>query len=315
MSVNCLEKYDFKEIVGYSEYPDGQLKECMLGACNEVQTPCGILVPQYDNGDMRRKYTKSLSFYKSGAVESISLHKQTPVNTPLGIIPAELITFYESGAVKRIFPLNGKISGYWSENDEYGLAQEFEFSFPFGTIRAKIIGVQFYEAGTVKSLTFWPGESIEIPTRVGIIKTRIGMSLYPDGQIKSLEPAQPVSVCTPIGEITAFNTAAIGINGDVNSLCFDKSGVIKSLVTSSDIITVIKDSKSKIFGPGLQPSLLDSMKNEILPLNLRFQDNYVFLSEGSSLGYNINEHSFVIKHLSELLMRNCGSCESCSGCV
>ncbi|HEX3030569.1 MAG TPA: hypothetical protein VHT34_15005, partial [Clostridia bacterium] len=255
------------------------------------------------------------SFYESGSINSISLHKQTPVDTSVGSIPAELITFYESGAIKRIFPLNGKISGYWSEKDEYGLAQESEFTFVFGAVRAKIIGVQFYEEGMIKSLTFWPDQNIEIPTPVGIIKARIGLSFYPDGQIKSLEPAEPIPVNTPIGEIAAFDTSAIGINGDTNSLCFYKNGSIQSLVTSSDIVTVRKDSKSRIFGPGLRPSLLDSMKNEIVPLHLQFWEHFVLLSESSSEEYDINKYSFFVKHLSELLSHNCGSCESCSGCT
>ena len=121
-------------------YPDGSLKECILSALNRLATPYGELIPQYETDGIRRKYVKSLSFHQNGNLKSISFQKATIISTPLGAFPAELVIFYPGGEIKRLFPLNGKLSGFWSEEDEYQLAQEIEFSFSFGFFKQKVIG-------------------------------------------------------------------------------------------------------------------------------------------------------------------------------
>ena len=42
---------------------------------------------------------------------------------------AEQVSFYESGALKRIFPLNGTLSGYWTQEDEAKLATPLTLVF------------------------------------------------------------------------------------------------------------------------------------------------------------------------------------------
>lgn len=302
-----------KGISSFTLNSNGLIKECLLSEYNPVETEYGILIPQYDNSDVRRKYTNSISFYESGAIKSICLHEQTPIVTSAGTFPAELVTFYESGKIKRIFPLNGKISGYWSEEDEYKLAEDFFFNLDIGNLKTKVISIHFYEESFIKSLTLWPQEILEIASSAGTISTRTGISFYRDGKIKSLEPAQPTLVKTPIGKISAFNTAAIGITGDNNSLSFDEKGQIKSIVTSTDIITVRHGWEVNVYGPGYRPSMLDLTKNEVVPLNIHFEEGTVSFSN-DDLKYNVNDYEFSIKHVPQFLNIKCGNCDSCTLC-
>lgn len=307
-------KYGVLEGVSHVEcYEDGSVKECMVIMENRIATPYGTLIPQYEQDGVRRKYTKSLSFHKNGTVKSVSLQEQTPIKTSIGVFPAELMTFYESGAVKRLFPLNGKITGYWTEENEYSLAREFEFSFPFGSFRKKIIGVQFYESGAVKSLTFWPRDSVTLQTPLGEVSVRIGIALYPQGGIKSIEPYKPVTVSTPIGNITAFDRRAVGVHGDTNSLGFYEDGKVRHVATSSDRI-LVKDStgREKSYEPALKPSLLQAGKVSIEPLQIHFFDGKVQL--GGEAIYDISSCIFTIESSAKIPGNMCSECSGCDAC-
>ncbi|HEX2925238.1 MAG TPA: hypothetical protein VHP38_03115, partial [Ruminiclostridium sp.] len=201
-------------------YDSGRIKECILSQKNIIHTKYGKLIPKYGPDEVRRKYCHSISFYESGAVKSISLETSTRIETPLGTFPAELVTFYENGSLKRIFPLNGHLNGYWSEADEEKLCEEFQFSFPFGSFRTKIIGLCFYECGSLKSMTLWPGETVILRTSFGLLPVRIGFSLFESGKLKSAEPAYEITVSTPIGSVEAYDENVVGIHADCNSLCF-----------------------------------------------------------------------------------------------
>ncbi len=311
---SILTKYGALEGVSHVEYYEGgSVKECMVIRENRIATPYGLLIPQYEQDGVRRKYTKSLSFHENGTVKSISLQEQTAIKTSIGVFPAELVTFYASGAVKRLFPLNGKITGYWTEENEYGLAQEFEFSFPFGSFRKKIIGVHFYESGAIRSLTFWPRDSVTLQTPLGEVTARIGIALYPEGGIKSIEPYKPVTVDTPIGNITAFDRKAAGIHGDTNSLGFYEDGKVRYVTTSSDRI-LVKDStgREKCYEPALKPSLLQVGKLSIEPLQIRFFDGKVQL--GGETMYDIGSCIFTIESSERIPGNACSECSGCDAC-
>ncbi|MCX7708354.1 MAG: hypothetical protein N2484_00730 [Clostridia bacterium] len=304
----------FEGITRADFYSDGSLKECTLNEAVKIKTPYGVLLPQYADDGVRRKFSKSLSFYKNGNLKSISLHDQTYIKTPVGVFPAELITFYESGKIKRLFPLNGKITGYWTEENEYELAQEFDFSFSFGKFRSKIIGIRFYETGELKGITFWTRDVIGIQPPIGEMQIRIGVGLYPDGRLKSVEPRIPTAVDTPIGIIMAYNSGAIGIHGDANSLAFYEDGRVKSLITCTDYITVTdKNGKKKTFGPDMKPSLFHVGKMEIIPLCISFSDGKVrFSNEEES--FEIEQYIFTVKSYPQILRAECGDCSSCTSC-
>ncbi len=261
-------------------YEDGTLKSCALNQRNLLATACGAVVPQYGDEHVRRKYTQSLSFYPSGAVKSISLEEQNEVLTPMGEFPAELVTFYETGEVKRVFPLNGKISGYWSEKDEAQLALPFRFEFDFGSFCVKLIGLHFYKSGALKSLTLFPGEVITLTTPMGEIPVRTGFSLYESGNLKSIEPAEPVLLMTDLGPFTAFDPIRIGVHADDNSLAFYEDGRLFALSTVSDKIGITENSgKFHLFGPTERPDPLDDEKTTTLPLRIRFEDGRIVVEE------------------------------------
>lgn len=281
-----------KGITSIEFYTEGVIKECKLSEYCEINTSYGILVPQYDEEEVRRKYKRSLSFYENGNLKSISFQSGTIIDTSLGKLSAELVVFHENGQVKRIFPLNGKITGYWTEENEYELSKELDFHFEFGSFRKKVIGINFYESGGVKSVTLWPKDFISILSPYGMIETRIGFSLYENGAIKSCEPRRQTLINTVIGELHAFNYDAIGLNADTNSLNFKENGTVKSLYTSLDKI-IIKDAlgSSHMHEPGLRLNNFNDKIMDVVPLKIEFDLGKVKINETI---YNIEDNIFFI---------------------
>jgi len=289
-----LTKYgELKGISSIDFFEDGAIKECKLNKYSEIKTIYGNLVPQYDGAELRRKYKRSLSFFVNGNLQSISFQDQTIIDTSIGKLPAELVVFYENGNIKRIFPLNGKITAYWTEENEYKLAENLDFSFKFGTYKMKIIGVNFYEDGNVKSMTLWPKDFIEIVSPCGIIETRIGVALYPNGNIKSCEPRKQTLINTRIGELHAFDVEAIGINGDTNSLNFYEDGNLKSFRTSLDTITV-KDGNGNVIihEPGSKTNKFNPLAMDVVPLGIVFSLDKIKINENE---YILEENEFYIE--------------------
>ncbi len=299
-------------------YKNGAIRDCILNEENLIPTRYGNLIPRYGPEEIRRKYKPSVSFYRSGAVKSLSLEQQADIMTTLGAFPAELLTFYESGSLKRLFPLNGKISGYWTEADEEKLCRKFRFSFPFGSFKAKIISLCFYENGNLKALTLWPGETVLLKKQTDFFPVRTGFSLYEDGSLKSLEPAYEVPISTPIGWITAFDENVLGISGENNSICFKKDGSLHSLVTSSSKIAVKdKDGSIDVIEPIIKPDPVEEGKILIIPLKIFFEGHYVRFEGEKSRIYDLNTSRFSIvsKNLPKVNSGfSCGDCSSCSRC-
>ncbi|OPJ61920.1 hypothetical protein [Clostridium oryzae] len=294
-------------------YSSGKLKSCILNRMFQLSTDYGKFVPQYENAGIRRKNTCSLSFYENGMIKSVSLQTQTPVVTKYGVIPAEYITFYDTGEIKRIFPLNGKLSAYWDEDDEKELADDISFNLSCGSFNNKIIGFYFYKAGDIKSVTLWPKEKAKISTSQGILPVRIGFSLYENGSIKTLEPQLPIDIKTPIGVVKAFNNKVLGLNGDINSLSFYSDGRIKSLTSTSNIIIVLyKDKIMYQFMPELNPSILGEDELELSPLLIEFKDNKVIFNNDISM--EIDKYSFTIERYTFSIKNSCKNCNSCNGC-
>ncbi|WP_026881926.1 hypothetical protein [Clostridium akagii] len=301
-----------KGISDIEYYNDNNIKECKLDKYCEMTTSIGTFVPQYEDDGSRRKYTKSLSFYKDGNIRTISLDKQTNVRTSVGEIPAEFISFYENGNIKRILPLNGKITAFWTEENEYELATELNFDFEFAKFTKKIIGIKFYETAQVKSLTFWPTDRVNIQTPCGIADIRIGLSLYEDGKLKSCEPSKPLKVKTSIGNIMAYDVNAIGINGDDNSLNFYGDGKVKSLVTSMGKIKVTSSKGLlSIFEPGLKISSYNDESKDIVPLYIEFYDDKIRFNKDANGEFLIEDNSFIIEDFMKKFDSSCNSCEGC----
>ncbi|HEY3362526.1 MAG TPA: hypothetical protein VGK06_12105 [Methanosarcina sp.] len=317
-----VETSGLKGITSFTTYDSGELKDCKLEEYNLIHTKYGDLVPQYGDPGFRKKQLAALSFYKSGKIKSISLEQQTEISTSIGAFPAELVTFFENGSINSLFPLNGQISGFWSEEEEGELAQKFHFSFSFGDFCAKIIGLRFYPDGKVRSLILWPNEQIIIDTPVGKMPVRIGFKLFEDGSIESVEPAEPYKIETPIGSINAYDADALGIDADKNSVCFDKRGILTSLCTF-DIITVRKKSGEKeIIFPTLRTGLTTEF--EKVPIKLIFDAGTVRIGGTKATDYNdgdkaanykIAECTFLIMRGNYTETKSCENCSSCNGCM
>lgn len=278
---------DFKTIYGELRgvefrtlYSNGKTDGCLVREENILSTPYGDLIPQYEAEDMGRRQLKPFYFYKSGSIKSVPLQSQTLVRTPVGGIPAELVTFYESGALKRIFPLDGKLSGFWTSKNEFALAEEVTVESPLGSLRAKFIAIQFYESGALKSLTLWPGEFLTISTPAGQIRVRTGIAFYENGAIRSLEPAGIVKVETPVGTLTAYDNDPQGIHGDLNSLEFSPEGGVMALKTVSEEITVTDQlGNSCLFAPWLKDNPCGHERKVVVPLKVRFSKGRIIFDE------------------------------------
>ena len=285
-----------KDISTIDFFPNGSIKECKLSEYTEITTPNGKFIPLYEENEVRKKFINSLSFYENGDLKSVALNNQTNINSPQGIFPCELILFYPGDKIKRIFPLNGKITGYWTEENEFELAKEFEFDFGFAKFSKKIIGILFHESGEFKSLTFWPRDSININSPIGPVIGRIGLSMYEGGCLKSYEPYRPAIVSTPIGDITAYDASASGINGDINSFIFYENGRVKSLVTSSDYVEVTDEYGIKTaFKPDLRPNLFNNTITDLAPMKVEFYEDRVRFKGNLENEYTLNKCSFKIE--------------------
>ena len=217
-----------------------------------IETSVGRLIPFYEVTDGRKKNRPAVEYYNSGAVYSVYLQNQTIIATPIGSIPAEFITFYESGAVKRIFPLYGQISGYWTTQQEYELAENVTFEVLGQEVTVKPLCIYFYESGNIKSVTIWDKERLTFKTRYGEVTTDLGISLYEDGRLQSIEPVLGTELYIPFVEriklkskikssggkyngiadvIYPFYAMAFRMHADNCSLKFDEEGYIKSVRT------------------------------------------------------------------------------------
>lgn len=295
-----------------SRYPNGTVRDCILIEPNQIDTPYGPLVPQYLDDGQRRKRIKPLSFHPNGNLKNVPLDSPALIKTSIGAFPAELVTFYENGGLCRIFPLDGNLTGFWTEEDEYSLAEEFEFAFSFVKFKQRIISLHFYESGAVKSLTIWPKDTITLQSPLGTVTARIGISLYEDGTLKSLEPSKPLTVQTQLGQIVAYDHSAHGIHADRNSLSFTKEGKVESVVTSANVITVRNPKgETAVYQPGMQPDMFNPERLEVVPMRINFQGNMVcFENEGNA--YDLNECTFTVQ---PFLLQPETACSECSGCT
>lgn len=143
---------------------------------------------------------------------------------PSGDFQAELITFYEDGNAKRIFPLYGQISAYWSIEEEAEYAPEYDFEIAGGTYRIKPECIFFYPSGKIRSITLWPSDELSIKTPAGLIKTKLGIELYENGSIRSIEPVYGTVISTPTGDIRPFRYRPVMMHAENATLKFTEDG-------------------------------------------------------------------------------------------
>lgn len=312
-------------IANYDTYETGEIRDVFFSEENIIETSVGNLIPTHsstDNSfDRQKKRRSSLTFFPNGMIKSLATETQTMINTPLGAYEAELITFYDDGKLHRFFPLNGALSGFWSEDEEGALAKTYSFEFDFGAFETKIIGLSFYPSGALKSLTLWPGEVVTLDTPFGKMDVRIGFSLYENGNLKTVEPGTPVAIETPIGSMTTFNPDALGVHGDTNSLVFNEDGGLKSMMTVKNGV-LIQDplGVTHRIEPDEVPSYVDEDDTVIVPLKITFETDSITFDNGAPRNYPHEDHAFYPYDPEAIALRassGCGSsggCSSCSGC-
>jgi len=303
-------------VESYSCYPNGELLGVKLAEKNMLATHAGELVPAYTETH-RRKNKYSVEFYQCGMIKKIALDEMQEVQTPLGELPAELVMFFETGELKRVFPLDGKISGMWSEQEEKTLAIPLSFELPFAAFTAIIGGIAFYQSGVIRSITLFPGETVPIAAQCGEIMARNGFSLYESGKLESLEPSVPVTVQTPIGALTAFDSNAVGVNADVNSLMFDEDGKIIALTTVNNRVAVkVENEHLLLFAPREVVNPLDGESTITEGLKISFDydtDTVQFDEGGNNTILLISACVFTITaHSASALTCSPTDCASCS---
>lgn len=256
-----------------------------------VHSPLGPLTPQHTTDDMRRPKVEALTFHPGGGLRTIALETRTKVSTPLGPMEAELLTFHPDGSLHRLFPLNGKLSGYWTVEEETTLAGPVSLITPAGPVTARLVGMRFSPSGRLVGLTLWPGETVEINTPVGRSKARMGMTFHESGALASFEPAEPVKTPTPIGSMMAFDPEASGVHGDTNSLLFTPDGNLQALTTTMHTVTVIfADGSRRLFTPTMVPNLCDETVLEPKGMRLVFTPNSLQVDEAGP--FSLADHAF-----------------------
>ncbi len=153
-----------------------------------IKTKYGDLLPYSGASDYRKKHRCAVIYYDSGSVRSVYLEEPQVLKLPSGDYQAELVTFYEDGNVKRIFPLYGQISAYWSVEEEMANAPYYDFAIAGQNFRLRPQCMLFYPSGKIRSITLWPGDTIEADTPSGTVKSGLGIELYESGKIRSIEP-------------------------------------------------------------------------------------------------------------------------------
>lgn len=213
-----------------------------------IETKYGQLIPNYSGTDVRKKYREAVSYYKTGNIESIYLEEPQIVCTPIGDMMAELLTFYPDGTIKRLFPLYGQISGYWTEEDEFALAKKTELSLLGQVFCVHPLCISFYPSGKVKSLTIWRKDTISVQTKYGEVKSNFGFELTENGTLKSIEPAFGTVLTTEYGRLYPFNSDNYHLHAENNSLVFNGEGELLAATTIKSRIRVVSESGERYIG-------------------------------------------------------------------
>lgn len=288
-------KTEYGTITDYQNlerYDSGNPASLIFTEAFEIKTPVGNIIPQYSVDDHGRRVLKPVNFYDNGKLKKAPLQEAADIETQYGIISAELVMFYDDGALKKLFPLNGKLSGYWGEKDEFALAKDLELTLPCGTIKAKPINLTFYKNGNIKSITLWPQETAEIQTPLGTMPVHVGISFYEDGSVKSVEPAEPYTVETKIGPISAYDNDPEGIMGDINSLQFNNRGDVTALSTTENAVILKNAAGGQIkYAPSEKESLCSENVSVTIPLQIEFTSEAIRFNHSDAEEYNLSECS------------------------
>lgn len=276
------------------------------------------LFPRYSQPDARSRSKESVVRYEDGELKSIYLESISEIHTPIGILPAEYITFYRNEKIHRVFPVYGQISGFWTEVEEKELLTKSTVKIGDTLYSGMFSCICFYETGEVKSLTIWPGELIEVDTTYGKIVVRYGISFYKDGKMQSLEPEKSTVIEHRTGIYIAHNPFAIGVTGDDNSLCFDEEGKVVKLTTVLTGIRCIPSNGEPEFElkAKLMLSPYDIMEDILIPVEVTFEKEGISFTDSCKLTrfYSYSQYSLCAYQERDNIPYMCsGDCSGCNG--
>lgn len=189
-----------------------------------INTKYGNLLPCSGASDYRKKHRCAVSYYDSVSLRSVYLEEPSVLSFPAGDYQTELITFYEDGNVKRIFPLYGQISAYWSIEEEAENAPYYDFTIAGEELHIRPQCIFFYPSGKIRAITLWPSDEISVKTPVGSIRTKLGVELYENGNIRSIEPVYGTVISTPEGIIKPYRFRMVMMHAENATLKFDEEG-------------------------------------------------------------------------------------------
>ncbi len=300
-------------------YDGGELKSVKLCERNVVLTHAGELYPAFSETP-RRKNRPSVEFYQSGLVRAVALEEQQDIVSPIGELPAELVTFYDSGELHRVFPVDGQLSGFWSEEDERSVNIPLSFELGFAEFSACLNSICFYKSGNIKSITLFPGDIIAANTTLGEKSVRHGFSMYETGELRSVEPAVPIKLKTPIGHVTAFDSQSVGISADTGSVLFDKNGSLLSLRTDANKLAVQTGEGRLCWHEPVPVTHFCSDEEtayKALQIDFDINGNSVTITDDAPHKYSLSDVRFTIFPFHTEKMgcspADCASCKLCSG--
>jgi len=275
---------------------DESLESALIHSQLEWELPCGWLTPQYLAEDAGRRNHAWVHFHPNGALKTLPLQSRTPVNVGEEILPAELVTFYDTGEVRRVFPSSGKLSGFWTEEQEGAVTPIVTLAAGIASITAKLISAEFFPSGILSNVALWPGETVSLHTNVGTIHARSGISFFENGCLRSYEPATTIDVETPIGMLTAYDTNAVGIAGDLNSLRFNRLGAVESLITMNCTLQVEEAGQPMLeFRPKQIQSYCSEGDTELIGLHVYFLESKLIIGNPRAHGFDLTSTTISIQ--------------------
>lgn len=265
-----------------SRNKNGNIDTVLVGEKIDLETSVGKLIPRYTLGEDGRKKEAPVKFYKTGELKSMPLEVISEIKTSVGSIKSELLIFYKSGALWRTFPLNGQVTGFWTEENEFELAEAIDVPTSIGMIKVKPIYIQFYETGELESILFWPSEQVKINVSVGEVLIHKGICFHKNGNVKGFEPVEKLSIESPIGTLSVFDPDPNGVHAESHSINFHENGAIQSIITSSNQIVAITDGgEHSVFSPQIVTSYCNDNAFFISPLKIVFEEKALSFSNSN----------------------------------
>lgn len=261
----------------HRKYDNGLPREIRLVRENRLLTAVGEIIPYYRCESIVHNGDSDIMFYPDGSIKYVHLKETVPLETPIGVIPCNSLMFYENSSLKHAF-IRDTLEWealHAGTLDEY--PDEVSISLDNYDLSGMISGISFYPSGAVNMITIAPSESIVFNTPAGMLRVRNSIHFYENGAIKSLEPAHPVAVDTPIGFFKAYNPLAN--NGDVinSSLRFTENGHIRSLVTVNNTVSIMIGGHEFLFSPTEISNAYFHELSDLNPLEVKFYNSSIMI--------------------------------------